>query len=161
MDYPIDASATDSFENMQFSSGSDIPVPDHDDHETQAVLRKSQLLYEGSLLTQTTSSLLIRSFASRYNLTVRAKRDLLQLLQLHLPKDNLLPISIHHLNKSETAAPFATEQHHYYCSKCYTPVDTSVTKTCSSCSIAIDTSFVTISIGNQIKALVESKVYIT
>lgn len=119
------------------------------------------MLYSGSLLTPTTSTLLIRSFSSRYNLTVRAKRDLLQLLHLHLPRENVLPSSLHRLNKSE-ASEISLElscKHHYYCSKCYTPFDAvrDSSSTCSSCCASIENSFVTISIEEQIKALVESK----
>lgn len=179
----------DSHSNVTASTGGDVDVPEECLALTQAsesfmsdddvdcdtstsdecVLAepvvKPQMLYSGSLLTPASSNLLIRSFSSRHNLTVRAKRDLLQLLHLHLPKDldNLLPASLHHLNKSEALSETSAAlsyKHHYYCSRCSTPFDASACNSdsmCTSCSAYITDSFVTISIEEQIKALVESK----
>lgn len=84
------------------------------------VVPRAQMLYPGSLLTPATSTLLIRCFANQHHLTVRAKRDLLQLLHLHLPKENALPSSLYYLNKSEATSRAPSEheltsKHHYYC----------------------------------------------
>lgn len=74
-------------------------------------------LYPGSLLTQTSSSLLIKQYSVRHNLTQEALADLLRLLHLHCPSPNLLPASLYSFQKQFCSLQYPLTLH-YYCSAC-------------------------------------------
>ena len=80
-------------------------------------------VFPGSSLTVDTSNMLLRSFMCCHHLTHRAKIDLLQLLQIHLPEDSQVPSSLYMFEKkcaenSPDCSPEVTE--HYYYSDCNT-----------------------------------------
>lgn len=121
-------------------------------------------LFPGSVLSQTTSRLLISSYMCRHHLSSQAQEDLLQLLQLHLPSGNLLPSSLYSFQRMAGSSsninlePVA----HFYCQKCYTMVsEDAVACPNQYCATAMcpqsTPSFITISIAEQLKSLLESK----
>jgi hypothetical protein len=108
VDAPIPNSDISSFTN-------ECPEPIHDLESQQTYV------FPGSSLTVGTSNMLLRSFMCRHHLTHRAKSDLLQLLQIHLPEESQVPPSLYLFEKkcSENlpgCSPEVTE--HYYCSAC-------------------------------------------
>jgi len=121
-------------------------------------------LYEGSLLSTGSSHLLLKSFMCRHHLTGQAQEDLLQLVQLHLPKENKLPSS-RYLFQKQTNQLEHTElcTYHHYCPQCFTTIPNSATTECQNtfCSLEVqfDTSpyFITVSISDQLKTLLSSK----
>ena len=75
--------------NSTTLSNHNVPVDDESkEEESTAAL----MLYEGCSLTTESSLLLLNSYVSHHNLTQQACQDLLQLLRLHLPKENAMPL---------------------------------------------------------------------
>lgn len=102
--------------NVDTPLDSDEPIPsvDHDplpenlfnvgaeldgNENTEELL---QYLYNGCELTAESAHLLISSFSYRHHLSGQAQEDLLQLLQMLLPKPNNLPTSLYLFHKGET-----------------------------------------------------------
>ena len=122
-------------------------------------------LFPGSLLTSGTSHLLIESFANRHHLSSQGKEDLLRLLHLHLPSDNLLPQSLYAFRKVSNPlndiTPEPTE--HFYCPRCYSPLQTSESTFCPNqyCGSSLlpqsIPSFTTLSVSLQLQVLVKRK----
>lgn len=122
-------------------------------------------LFPGSLLTSSTSHLLISSYANRHHLSSQGKEDLLRLLHLHLPSDNLLPPSLYAFRKisvsSNDITPEPTE--HFYCPRCYTPLQTSESTICPNqcCRNSLlpecTPSFTTLSLSLQLQTLLKRK----
>ena len=127
-------------------------------------------LYEGLSLSINTSTLMLKSYMCRHHLTGLAKEDLLQLLKLHLPKENKLPSSMHlfqnqvipQIDQSEVQAE-VTSTHHHYCPKCLTALTDSDATNCpnSLCDVEITFEsspyFLTVSIADQLKTFFSSK----
>ena len=120
-------------------------------------------LYEGSMLSTDTSHLLLKSYMCRHHLTGQAQEDLLQLLQLHLPKENKLPSSKYLFQKHNAGEHVDLSTYHYYCSECFTTLPSSDTAVCPNtmCNLEVqpDTSpyFLTVSVSDQLKTLLSSK----
>ena len=139
------------------------------DGETHSSLQPESLpsihepkLFPGSGLSLTMSHLLISSYMCRHHLSTQAQEDLLQLLQLHIPADNLLPTSLYAFRKlsSSSATVNLEPVYHSYCQRCCTLVS-DCTTTCPNpcCAAAMcaqsTPSFITVSISEQLKILVE------
>ena len=77
------------------------------------------LLYDGASISTETSHLLVSSYMCRHHLTGQAREDLLQLLQLFLPKSNSSPSSLYTLNKQTDHAMDITPDLHYFCTLCH------------------------------------------
>ena len=121
-------------------------------------------LFAGSVLSLTMSHLLISSYMCRHHLSTQAQEDLLQLLQLHIPVDNLLPTSLYAFRKMSTSRLSDTVSlepvYHSYCQRCYTVVSdcaTTCPNPCCMASLCVQStpSFITVSIAEQLKALLE------
>ena len=121
-------------------------------------------LFPGSMLSSTTSHLLISSYMCRHHLSNQAQEDLLQLLQLHIPSNNLLPSSMYAFRKMSVSSnnidlePIA----HFYCQRCYTILSedamTCPNQCCATSMCPQSTpSFITLSIADQLKILLERK----
>jgi len=120
-------------------------------------------LYEGSLLSTGSSHLLLKSFMCCYHLTGQAQEDLLQLVQLHLPKEKL-PSSRYLFQKQNNQLEHNELcTYHHYCPHCFTTIPNSATTECQNrfCGqeVQFDTSpyFITVSISDQLKTLLSSK----
>ena len=121
------------------------------------------LLYEGSVLTVESSLLLLNSYVCHHNLTQQASQDLLQLLRLHLPKDNVLPPSLYlfHKQSEEIESQYTdidvAPNFHHYCPECYTLLTDHKTTLCVNehCKTEINfdssPSFITVSIADQLR----------
>ena len=101
----------------------------------------------------------------RHHLTGQAQEDLLQLLQLHLPKKNELPSSLYlfeKLRSGQTDIQIIPTYHHY-CPQCYTAIPNSTTTKCPNalCSVEISYEsspyFITVPIADQLKTFLSSK----
>ena len=123
-----------------------------------------QKLFSGSSLSLSTSHTLIGSFTSRHHLSMQAQEDLLHLMQLHLPSDNLLPSSLYMLRKvSESTNGSVEPTSHLYCPRSYTVLSDCPSTICPDLcrSTYLDPestpSFTTISIAEQLKVLLKRK----
>ena len=111
VDIPIQNSETPPTHTNECSEAAD-----DDDEDCQIAY-----LFPGSSLAVNTSNMLLRSFMCCHHLTQRAKSDLLQLLQIHLPEESLVSPSLYMFEKNcskncPDRSPEVTE--HYYCSGC-------------------------------------------
>lgn len=87
-----------------------------------------QYLYNGCHLTAESAHLLISSFSYRHHLSGQAQEDLLQLLQMLLPKPNNLPTSLYLFHKGETISSGEIVRH-YYCLRCFALIEEPKTTT--------------------------------
>ena len=114
-----------------------------------------------SEITSAVSTLLIKSFAVRHNLTTRAQDDLLKLLHLSVNASSL-PSSLHAFKKSSTPVTPPQMWEHLYCPQCFTILDDHACSTCpnSDCQKSIIQgscpSFITVSLSDQLKTFLES-----
>ena len=175
----IDDEITDQF-SMEQSSEQLEQLPSEHSHksssqgaassaaadETNAEESTALMLYEGSSLTTESSLLLLNSYVCHHNITQQACQDLLQLLRLHLPKENALPSSLYLFQKqSELIGSQHTDivpNYCHYCPKCYTLITDSITlcpNECCEAEINFDLSpyFITVSIADQLKSLFARK----
>ena len=110
------------------------------------------MLYERSSLSTESSLLLINSYMCRHHLTGQGREDLLELMRLHLPKENNLPSSLYLAQKASGCSNIVPNYHHY-CQHCYTILQDCTNTLCPNeyCKTTIDllTSpyFITISIA--------------
>ena len=139
------------------------------DDETLSSLQPESLpnihvpkLFAGSVLSLTMSHLLISSYMCRHHLSTQAQEDLLQLLQLHMPVDNLLPTSLYAFRKMSSSSGTVSLEpvYHSYCQRCYTVVSDCATTCPNPCCVASlcvqsTPSFITVSIAEQLKILLE------
>ena len=77
------------------------------------------MLYEDSSLSTESSLLVISSYMCRHHLTGQAHEDLLELIKLHLPKENNLPSSLYLARRASVQNNIVLNYHHY-CQHCYT-----------------------------------------
>ena len=119
-------------------------------------------LFPGSVLSLSMSHLLISSYMYRHHLSTQAQEDLLQLLQLHIPVDNLLPTSLYSFRKmfSSSGTVSLEPVYHPYCQRSYTVVPDGTTTCPNPCCVAsmgvqLPPSFITLSIAEQLKILLE------
>ena len=154
VDIPIQNSETPPTRTSECSEAAD------DDEDCQIAY-----LFPGSSLTVNTSNMLLRSFMCCHHLTQRAKSDLLQLLQIHLPEESLVSPSLYMFEKNcskncPDCSPEVTE--HYYCSGC----NASLTgpngprcsqEYCSSHGEVKHAFFLTVSVADQLKLLFKRK----
>ena len=123
-------------------------------------------VFPGSSLPVDTSNMLLHSFMCRHHLTQRAKIDLLQLLQMHLPENNQVPPPLYKFEKKylenfPDCSPEVTE--HYYCSACNASLSGPGGSGCSQeyCPSHNEVKnapyFITVSIADQLKLLLKRK----
>ena len=116
-------------ETTMIATVSNLPEdnPDACD-QTNAVEITKPPLYEGPSLSTESSHLLLKSYMCRHHLTGQAKEDLLQLLRLHLPKENWLLSSMYLFQKhSDQNDITTTSTYRHYCPHCYTAIPNSAT----------------------------------
>lgn len=140
-------------------------IPEAEDVANQSE-NQSGKVYENSRLSTKSSELALRSFSARHHLTEQAQDDLLQLLDIHLPKPNSIPSSVYILEKNSILKPISVEaETHLICPLCCSSIpDESVTK-CpnSSCNYDSSTSaektlsFYCVSIKEQLKCILTSE----
>ena len=103
------------------------------------------------------------SYVCHHQLTSKAQEDLLWLLQLHVPRENLLPSSLYAFCKMSGLSDTTSLEPivHTYCQTCYTVLsDYTVTCPNQCCSTSCPQStqtFITLSVGEQLKVLLECK----
>ena len=119
-------------------------------------------LFSNSGLSLTMSHLLISSYMSRHHLSTQAQEDLLQLLQLLLPADSLLPSSLYAFRKISSSSRTTSLEplYHSYCQSCYTIVSEHTeiwpNPSCeASMCVQSPSSFITVSVAEQLKTLLE------
>ena len=146
---------------------SEISTTSHsvDDESKAEKSTASLMLYEGSLLATKSSLLLLN--VCHHNLTQQACQDLLQLLKLHLPKENAMPSSLYLFQKQskqiESQHIDVVPNHYRYCSECYTLLsdcgNTFSLDECCKAEINSDLSpcLITVFISNQLKILFACK----
>ena len=144
-----------------------LDTDSHLNNETESTREHvvSKQLYEGSLLSTEKSLLVINSYMCHHNLSGQAREDLLELLRLHLPKENQLPPSLYLAQKANQIDHDIVTKYHHYCPHCYILIQ-ECTTLCPNehCKIAINFEsspyFITISIVDQLKVLL-SREYAT
>ena len=121
-------------------------------------------LFTGSVVTSVSSQLALNSFISRHHLTKNAQEDLFKLLQLHIPKDSLIPTSVFTFRKYSLLNPLCAQHiSHYMCPQCYTLLPNEVPDVCPSeiCGLSLEHEplpyFFTISISEQLEIIFKSK----
>ena len=123
----------------------------------------STKLYEGSSLSTEGSRILISSYMCRHHLTGQACEDLLQLLRIHLPKNNQLSSSLYTFHKHTDHTRDVMPDYHYYCHECCSllPSDDAIQCPNTSCNTIIKKEcinfFITVPIADQLKILLSSK----
>ena len=139
---------------------------EEDDGNTSSLQSESlqhvQKLFTGSVLSSTMGHSLISSYMCRHHLRTQAQEDLLKLMQLHIPRENLLPRSMYAFRKrSGTSDTISLEPvYHSYCQRCCTIVWDGTTRCpnpCCAASMCIQSTptFITVSIAEQLKTLLE------
>lgn len=117
----------------------------------------SNLLYKGAPpdLTEYITNLLLFQYSVRHSLTSKALKDLLCLVAVLLPKDAKIPKSVNQLKKYFTDL-YSEQQPNLqaYCPCCHKLLSKSEACSCPSKS----EQFISIPIGPQVKARLESKV---
>ena len=98
-----------------------MPVEDVDtmveENDNNTSINSGELLYAGSSLTTSSSSVLVLKYKLRHGLTEAALSDLLQLLRLHCPQPNHLPSSIYYYKKHFSDMQYPVIMHKF-CSEC-------------------------------------------
>ncbi|XP_058851640.1 uncharacterized protein LOC131699232 [Acipenser ruthenus] len=122
-----------------------------------------QVLFSGSELTVAQSAVLILSYALRYSLPASALEDLLRLISLHLPNNNLIPQSLF-MFKKMFKNPSDALNIHFYCKTCkaYVPSESAQ---CCECneewnregSMREGHFFVSLSLKEQIANILEKE----
>lgn len=131
--------------------------------DSEANSEVTMKLYEGSSLSTEASHILISSYMCRHHLTRQAREDLLQLLQIHLPKENQLQSSLYTFYKLADHGRDITPDYHHYCSQCYTLLPSGSATVCpnQSCNAVVNKEssnfFITVSIADQLQILLSSK----
>lgn len=116
-----------------------------------------QKLYKNSRITVTESMLVVTAFAMRFRLSGEAIANLLEVIELHCPPENLCTTSY---KKYQTFFNRFKQPitHHNYCSSCsgYLGDDQEVQqcKFCKKCTIS---SFVSIPVKDQLTEILASK----
>jgi len=146
------------------------PEADDDHNSLDAITDAMECdtpLYPDSLLTQSSSSLLIKQYSVRHNLTQEALADLLKLLRLHCPTPNSLPISLYSFQKHFHSLQIPLTLH-YYCSSCLQHLPNCEMLRCPNvtCGKGLKTpraisSFIEMPLEQQIVTLMERKLLIT
>ena len=125
-------------------------------------------LYPNSRISADESQLMLSSFICRHHLSKHAQRDLLSLLQIHLPPSglNTLTKSLYLFENYQSVASSdfkAVEpEEHAFCGKCYIPVS-SQSSPCPNilCNNEDNedehATFMTMSIAEQLKTLLKRK----
>lgn len=131
--------------------------------ESEAVA--DQPLYEGSVLSQAASNILIMQYKMKHNITLAALSDLLKLIKLHCPSPNSCVDSTYLFRKifSDLKYPIV---HQHFCSRCCAVLDSNPFCPNADClqDVSKDSnrsSFIQVSIEHQLQALMRSKLYIT
>ena len=125
-----------------------------------------ELLFQDSVVSCISSELAINSYISRHHLTKQAQEDLLQLVQLHVPQDSSVPSSVFTLRKYSLLNPVSAKHIlHYMCPQCYTVLPDKNCDVCPNdgCCLSLDQEtlsyFFTISIAEQLKIILKSKIH--
>lgn len=106
------------------NQGQDESTTSQDDH---------CMVFSNCPLTVTGSTLLIKKFQMRHNLTQEALADLLQLMRLHFPSPNLCPATLYLFNKQLPVLRDPLE-FTYFCSRCLQEIPNKDESTCPNIS---------------------------
>lgn len=130
--------------------------------ETSVSDRHELALYEGAVLTNTASDVLIMQFVSKHGITTEGLADLLKLINLHCPKPNQCSTTPYLFKKRFMDLAYEFVYHHY-CSSCFVPIELTQS-VCPNTSCAEDllregkrSSFIEIAVEPQIQALFKSE----
>lgn len=175
-DYPeIEAAAPHDFFNLPEPDEPEEPEESDEFEESSEHPRSSEqsemptdsdssslLLYEGSQLTVSASSILIMQYKTKHNLTNEAVGDLLQLLKLHCPTPNKCYRSLY-LFKKQFLKMKLPSVFHYFCTSCSWTLRPN-TSCCPNQSCARDltqsgaiSSFIELSIETQLQKILQRK----
>lgn len=129
------------------------PAPEPDD-----------FLYDGAPLTKSQSLVLIMAFVIRHNLTGSAVKDLLTLINEHLPSPSVPPSN--YLLRKYSMPNLEEEDilYHTYCASCSTYLGKGEVLTCDNCNKIMTKSdlvkegnfFITLSLKSQLKTMLET-----
>ncbi len=173
IDMAVDAEESETEENEtgehQISESSMVPplVRDNVPHVDEDFLlednilslsRSDTLLYEGSRLNVTASSVLIQKFVMRHNITKEALADLLKLLKIHCPSPNLCLSSVYQFKKQFPELEYKPILH-YFCNQCVTDVANCEECVCGASLSQLNSvsSFIELPLDQQLKAILERK----
>ena len=92
------------------------------------------MLFENSKISKEESQLLLFAFLFRHDLSQSALEDLIQLVNLHMPKNASIPSSKFLLKKSLNAN-YNIIQRHYYCNTCNKYLGSENVGNCSNCKV--------------------------
>lgn len=118
---------------------------------------ENQPLYQGSRLTVSMSMLLIVTFATRHNLSGVALCDLLNLLEVHCPSDNICRATLtmyqDFFRKLKTPLIY-----NHFCDKCFLSIEKDAKcETCPNCSSTSIRYFITIPLKDQMETILKSE----
>ena len=122
------------------------------------------IVFENCPLSVATSTLLIKKFQMRHNLTKDGLTDLLHLLRLHFPSPNSCPTSLYHFN-NELPVLRDPLEFTYYCSKCLQEISNKQETICpnSSCQNSLTSergalsSFIEVPLEPQLMTILQSE----
>lgn len=119
---------TDDFDLTESEESDEVPdIPQESLHTLDS--GSVHHLFENCPLSVAASTLLIKKFQMRHNLTNGSLTDLLCLLRLHFPSPNQFPASLYHFNK---LLPVLRDPLEFtcYCSKCFQEISDKQETTC-------------------------------
>ena len=115
-------------------------------------------LFEGSQVSAMEAHIMVFQYALRHHLTGKALSELLLLLQVLLPTENLLPKSLYRLKKYFLDAfPNICVIEHYYCEVCHTLRESATSLECSNelCASHKFDRFIAVPLGPQLQEMMK------
>lgn len=147
----------------------DIMVEEMLEEEKQKLDKKSsdnqsnidnEPIYQGSRLTVSISMLLIVTFATRHNLSGVALCDLLNLIKVHCPSDNICraTLTMYQDFFRHLKTPLI---YNYFCEKCFLSIEKDAKcEKCPNCSSTSIRYFITIPLKDQMETILKSESFL-
>lgn len=144
--------------SLSFSSTSSAEDCEEADSVSECTSLTASPLYETSKITVFDGYLLLFHYVTKHSLTHRAFTELLQLVSAFLPSSVQIPRSVHRLKQLfSNVFPHSQPTIHYYCDVCLASTSQGSVCTTVGCYGRRQGTFLTVSIGPQIKKMMEGK----
>ena len=144
--------------SLSLSSASSTEDCEEEDSISERTLLTTSPLYEASKITVFDGYLLLFHYVTKHSLTHRAFTELLQLVSAFLPSSVQIPRSVHRLKQLfSNIFPHSQPTAHYYCEVCLASTSQGSVCTTAGCYGRHQGTFLTVSIGPQIKKMMEGK----
>lgn len=126
---------------------------DIDEDEEDMDLNADQPLYDGASINIRESMLLILTLLINHNLTMTCMEDIIRVIQLHCPNQNLVKNSLFKFRKFFNLEEDNDITHkHFYCTTCERELE-SEDDDCPSCKNSKNSYFITMPILKQLKEM--------